>query len=324
MVEKQKKVRKYNVGKTSSRTMRTASLDTITGLYERFCKYKQTEGMSEWILKDYKSHFHYLMTFLDDEDISRSEMTRDLFREYISWMLYERELSPVTVNVRLRTLRVFLRFCYKEAYIQQPIHEDLKILRTPQDLIESFTAEEICKLLSVIDKESYTGFRDALIIQFLLDTMVRVSELVAIKRENVHLDDGFVKLEATETKPRRARLVPLSARTISILKEYLKETKEFESEYLILTYEGKPLSPDTIRWSLCQIGEAAEITNKRVSPHTFRHTGALMYIMNGGDPFSLQKILGHSHMNMVRRYIQMTDMDVKAQHDLFSPLNSIF
>ena len=289
MVEKQKKVRKYNVGKTSSRTMRTASLDTITGLYERFCKYKQTEGMSERTLKDYKSHFHYLMKFLDDEDISRSEMTRDLFREYISWMLYEQGLSPVTVNVRIRTLRAFLRFCYKEGYIQQPIHEDLKILRTPQDLIESFTAEEIRKLLSVIDKESYTGFRDALIIQFLLDTMVRVSELVAIKRENVHLDDGFVKLEATETKTRRARLVPISVRTIAILKEYLKETKEFESEYLFLTYEGKPLSADTVRWSLRQIGEAAGITNKRVSPHTFRHTGALMYIMNGGDPFSYRR-----------------------------------
>ena len=133
-----------------------------------------------------------------------------------------------------------------------------------------------------------------------------------------------MKLEATETKTRRARLVPLSARTSKILKEYMKETKEFENEYLFLTYEGKPLSADTVRWSLRQIGQEAEITNKRVSPHTFRHTGALMYIMNGGDPFSLQKILGHSHMNMVRKYIQMTDMDVKAQHDLFSPLNRIF
>ncbi|WP_282171568.1 tyrosine-type recombinase/integrase [Cytobacillus firmus] len=184
MEVKQKKVRKYNVGKASSRKMQNANLDTLTGLYKRFCKYKQTEGMSERTLRDYKSHIDYLMKFLDDEDISRSEMTRDLFREYISWMLYEKGLSPVTANVRIRTLRAFLRFCYKEGYIQQPIHEDLKILRTPQDLIESFTVEEIRKLLSVIDKESYTGFRDALIIQFLLDTMVRVSELVAIKREN--------------------------------------------------------------------------------------------------------------------------------------------
>ncbi|MCQ6276299.1 tyrosine-type recombinase/integrase [Bacillus sp. V3B] len=324
MIEKQKKVRKYNVGKSSSKTMRSASLDTISGLYERFCNYKQTEGVSQRTLKDYQSHFHYLMKFLDDEDISRKEMTRDVFREYISWMLYEQGLSPVTVNVRLRTLRAFLRFCFKEGYIEHPIHEDLKILRTPQDLIESFTVEEIRQLLSVIDKESYTGFRDALIIQFLLDTMVRVSELVAIRRENVNLDDGFVKLEATETKTRRARLVPLSARTIVILKEYLKETKEFESEYLFLTYEGSPLSADTVRWTLRQIGQATNITKKRVSPHTFRHTGALLYIMNGGDPFSLQKILGHSDMSMTRKYIQMTDIDVKAQHDMFSPLNSIF
>ncbi len=324
MVEKQKKLRKYNVGTTSSSTMRTASLDTITGLYERFCKFKQTEGMSERTLRDYKSHLQYLMKFLEDEDINRNEMTRDLFREYISWMLYERGLSPVTVNIRIRTLRAFLRFCYKEGYIQQPIHEDLKIIRTPQDLIESFTIEEIRLLLSVIDKESYTGFRDALIIQFLLDTMVRVSELVTITKENVHLEDGFVKLDATKTKTRRARIVPLSARTIEILREYLKETREFKSEYLFLTYEGKPITSDTIRWSLRQIGGNAGITNKRVSPHTFRHTGALMYILNGGDPFSLQKILGHSHMNMVRKYIQMTDMDVKAQHNLFSPLNRIF
>ena len=64
-------------------------------------------------------------------------------------------------------------------------------------------------------------------------------------------------------------MVPLSFIFV-ILKEYLKETKEFESEYLFLTYEGKPLSPDTIRWSLRRIGEAANITKKRLSPHTFR------------------------------------------------------
>jgi integrase/recombinase XerD len=324
MVEKQKKTRKYQVAKTASHKMKSNSLDTISGLYEKFCNYKQTEGIAERTLKDYKVHYHYLQKFLDGEDINKKEITRDLFRDYISWMIYEQGLSPVTVNVRLRTLRAFLRFCFKEGYIEQAVHDDLKILKTPQDTIESFTVEEIRKLLSVIDKESYTGFRDALIIQFLLDAMVRISELVTIRKENVHLDDGFVKLEATETKTRRARLVPLSIRTIEVLHEYLKETKEFENDFLFLTYEGTPLSADTVRWSLRQIGESAGITNKRVSPHTFRHTGALMYIMNGGDPFSLQKILGHSHMNMVRKYIQMTDMDVKAQHEIYTPLNRIY
>ena len=263
VVEKQKKVRKYSVGKTSSKTMRTASLDSITDLYERFCNYKQTEGVSERTLKDYKSHFNYLMKYLDDEDISRSEMTKELFREYISWMLYELCLSPVTVNIRIRTLRAFLRFCFKEGYINQALHEDLKILKTPQDMIESFSVEEVRNLLAVIDKDSYTGFRAALIIHFLLDTMVRISELVAIRRENIHIDEGVVKLEATKTKNRRARLVPLSTRTKEIIKEYMKETKEFESESLFLTYEGQQLSADTVRSDLRQIGEIAGITKKR-------------------------------------------------------------
>ena len=123
-----------------------------------FVNYKQTEGMSQRTLKDYQSHFHYLMKFLEDEDISRKEMTKDVFREYISWMLYEQGLSPVTVNVRLRTLRAFLRFCFKEGYIEQPIHEDLKILRTPQDLIESFTVEEIESCYQLLIKKVIQDF----------------------------------------------------------------------------------------------------------------------------------------------------------------------
>ena len=65
MTEKQKKVRKDSVGKATSKTMRKASIDTISGLYERFLKYKQTEGVSQRTLKDYQAHFHYLMKFLE-------------------------------------------------------------------------------------------------------------------------------------------------------------------------------------------------------------------------------------------------------------------
>jgi integrase/recombinase XerD len=76
----------------------------------------------------------------------------------------------------------------------------------------------------------------------------------------------------------------------------MEETEEFGSEYLFLTYEAERMSEATLREHFSILGKVAGIRDKRVSPHTFRHTGALFYIMNGGDPFSLQKILGHSHM----------------------------
>lgn len=74
---------------------------------------------------------------------------------------------------------------------------------------------------------------------------------------------------------------------------------------------------------MMEYGDRAGIRNKRVSPHTLRHTGALFYVMNGGDPFSLQKILGHSDMSTFRKYIQMTNSDVRRQHNSFSPLNRL-
>ncbi|TDK54684.1 hypothetical protein E2K98_29125 [Bacillus salipaludis] len=58
--------------------------------------------------------------------------------------------------------------------------------------------------------------------------------------------------------------------------------------------------------------------------HILRHTGALLYITNGGEPFSLQKILGHTDMSLTRKYVNMTNMDVKRQHNSFSPLRNVF
>jgi integrase/recombinase XerD len=161
-------------------------------------------------------------------------------------------------------------------------------------------------------------------IYVLLDTMVRISELLNMKRSNVDLKIGNIKLEPHETKTKRTRSVPNSTKTIKLLDEYIRESEDFGNEYLFETYDCRDILSNTWRRRLTELGEMAGITNKRVSPHTFRHTGALFYIMNGGDPFSLQKILGHSDMSMVRKYIQMTDSDVKRQHNSFSPLKSIF
>ncbi|WP_338447756.1 tyrosine-type recombinase/integrase [Niallia oryzisoli] len=239
-------------------------------------------------------------------------------------MFNDKGLAPTTANVRIRTMRAFLRYCYQEGWIEEPIHERFKPVKTPEDEIQAFTPAEVKALLNQSDDSRFVGFRDKVMIYVLLDTMVRISELLNMKRSNVDLKSGFIKLEPHETKTKRSRSVPISTKTIKLLEEYMKESEDFGSEYLFVTYDGRDILSNTWRRRLTELGEMAGISNKRVSPHTFRHTGALFYIMNGGDPFSLQKILGHSDMSMVRKYIQMTDSDVKRQHNSFSPLNSIF
>lgn len=318
-----KTIRKYKRGIITRSTKKITDELTLFEMFERFMTVKKTEGLSVRTITDYYTNFEYFKSYIV-EDLSSDQISTDVFRGFVGYMLHEQDLSPVTANIRIRTMRAFIRFCFIEGFIDSPIHDNFKPVKTPEDTLESFTPDEIKKLLSVIDDELYTGYRDKLIILVLLDTLVRISELVSIKRANVDLKAGFITLEAGHTKTRKARTVPLSTKTIKLLNEYINETADFDDEYLFLTYDGHQINPSTIRIILRDYGKKAGITNKRVSPHTFRHTGALFYIMNGGDPFSLQKILGHSHMNMVRKYIQMTDTDVRRQHNSFSPLNRIF
>jgi integrase/recombinase XerD len=294
---------------------------TLKDMFERFMLHKETEGLTRTTIRDYYIHFRYFLEYLEVDDVPNEDITLDLFRGYIGFMLHEKGVSPVSINVRIRTLRAFLRHWYLEEWIDVPIHERFKPIKPQEDTLASFTHEEVRALINSIDTSTFKGFRDLVIIYVLLDTMVRCSELIKIQRENVDLKAGFIQLEPHEKKTKRARIVPLSTKTIKLLKDNMDTTATFESDVLFVTYEGDPIADNTIRKNLKEWGIAASIRNKRVSPHTFRHTGALFYIMNGGDPFSLQKILGHTDMSMVRKYIQMTDTDVKRQHNKYIPLN---
>lgn len=297
---------------------------TMTEMFEEFMLIKKGEGLAKRTVAEYYTNYQYFVDYIGRE-LSASEMTSELFASWITYMSDEMSYAPATINIRVRTMRSFLRYAFEDKqWINEPIHKRFKPIKAPIDVVESLTPEEFRRLIGAIDDSTYTGFRTQVITYLLLDTLIRVCELVDIKRQNIDFKTMCIRLEAADTKTRVGRVVPISSRTAKLLSEYLAETEEFGNDYVFLTYEGEPMSEATVRDNLRLYGTVAKITNKRVSPHTLRHTGALFYIMNGGDPFSLQRILGHSHMNMVRRYVQMTNMDIQNQHSAYSPLNYVF
>jgi integrase/recombinase XerD len=295
---------------------------TLGRAYKVFISEKSSEGVADSTLTLYEEHFRYLSEYLEPE-MPIVNLTPQLLRGYKSWMMDERKLAPTTVNIRLRTLRTFLKWLYAREYIQEPLHDNVKQIREPEPEIDVLTVREINQLLKVMDDTRYVGFRDRVMVCVLLDTMVRISELLRMRRSNVNLTSGTIKLEAHETKVKRGRTVPISSRTLDMLREYMAETADFNNERLFLNYDGTPVMANTWRRRLVDYAREAGLEHKRIRPHLFRHTGAVLYLLNGGDPFSLRLILGHSDMSMVKRYINMTAVDVKKQHNAYSPLRDL-
>lgn len=191
--------------------------------------------------------------------------------------------------------------------------------RVKRNIIETFTEEQISILLSAPDKGRFVGLRDYFIMLLLLDTGIRLSELVGIKIADIKLPENEVII--TEAKGGKQRRVFLSSRTKETLKKYLRVRGEIPgNQYLFVSSEDLPIRQRNVQERLSIYGQKAKLEGVRVSPHTFRHTFAKMYIMRGGDPFSLQALLGHATLDMVKNYVNLWGTDLQKMHRQFSPV----
>jgi integrase/recombinase XerD len=95
-----------------------------------------------------------------------------------------------------------------------------------------------------------------------------------------------------------------------------------EDPFFVSRYGGR-ISRKSVHELVARYGKAAGIEGVRCSPHTLRHTGAVRFILAGGDVFTLQKLLGHTTLYMVRRHVELASVDVQTQHERYSPADSL-
>jgi integrase/recombinase XerD len=165
---------------------------TFTEMFEKFIQFKRSEALMKVTIDDHYRYFRYFLEYTNG-DLEKDDIKLDIFYGYINYMLHEKGLSPFTINVRVRPLRALLRYCFLEGYIDTPIHERFKLVKTEDDTIQSFTTTEVNSLIANIDETFYAGFRNKIMVLTLLDTMVRITELLKMKRSNVDLKSGYYK-----------------------------------------------------------------------------------------------------------------------------------
>jgi integrase/recombinase XerD len=326
-------------------TVKEENEKQLPELFETFIKSKELEGLRERTLKDHRTHFRYFTSFLNNsysDVLVGVDITTDMVRDYIYYMTKEKTLwddhksssykhidkkglSPVTVNIRLRTLKCFFKFLFDENYISFNPTARIKLLKTKEDTIPSFSTSQVQELLNQPNQRTYAGFRDYVLMVTFIDTGIRCKEILGIEKKHFNDTQKTITIPAHLAKNGKERTVPLSQKTTKLLKILINESRLFEdpADNIFLSYFGEKLDATGVRERIKDYGNEAGISDVRVSPHTFRHTFAKLYILNGGDPFTLQRILGHSSMNMVRKYIQMNGEDIKSQHHQYSPIQHL-
>jgi integrase/recombinase XerD len=243
-------------------------------------------------------------------------------------------LKPASLQNIWIPMRSFFEWTHKEFNLPRP-DTDIPCPKAEAPTISPFNDPEIRRLLSAcnyteratsLNRKAFrmkrpTADRDKAIILTLLDTGVRVSELARLIIQDINLESGEIQIRpfgsGLKSKPRAVYIGKLSRST---LWRYLAGKQLEQNDYLFTTTNGYPMNRTSIRQLLVRIGEKAEINN--VYPHRFRHTFAIQYLRNGGDIFTLQRILGHSSLEMVKRYLAIAKADCETAHRKASPVDN--
>ena len=201
---------------------------------------------------------------------------------------------------------------FAEAHVLQGRIQAPRVQRQP---IDALTDRQVKALASVVNGNA----RAKAILFFMLSTGVRASELCGLRIGDVDLK---ARTATVTGKGDKTRIVPFGDKTAAMLFRYIALRPETRlDEPVFLSTRGGPLTRTALLLLIRRAGERAEIRD--LYPHRLRRTFAVDYIRNGGDGFTLQRILGHSSMEMVRRYLDFAGADVQAAHRRADPVDNL-
>ena len=317
----------------------TTSATDLARLIQGYRLCARTEGKSKSTIDSVTRSVTYLERFLLSEGLTTdaSQIGPGELRAFILHLQQKRRfsnhpfirpqqngLSGHAINTYMRAVRAFWSWLLSEEIIAANPFDRIKLPKPPQKVIPAFSEAQIRALLNTINTSTPQGYRDYAVIVTLLDTALRVSELTNLQLEHLWLEEGVLKVMGKGGKERHIPIGKVVQRLLwRYINSYRPEPSMPNRDYLFLTANGRQLTKGRIQKRLTLYGKKASINGVRCSPHTLRHTAAVNFLRNGADAFSLQRLLGHSSLEMTRHYCLLADTDVKKAHLTASPVDNL-
>jgi len=294
------------------------SILTIQEAREQFERHCRVKNLADETVNFYHTKLETFFKYLGDTDIPLQLITENTIEEYILYLKSKGSISDNTINLLLRAVRSFLYYYMKKGVLPS---YSVTMIRADCPIKEPYTNDELKKLLTKPNLKTcaFVEYRNWVMVNFFIGTGCRVSTIINIRIQDIDLKERFVTFRHVKT--RNQQMVPLSQNLVKVLDEYLEYRNDASCDYLFVNEYGESLSRAAVERAIRNYNLSRGV--EKISIHLFRHTFAKMYIVAGGDPFRLQKLLGHSDLTMTKRYVALYGTDLKAQYDKLNPLEQI-
>ncbi len=274
---------------------------------KKFLDYlKYERNYSDNTIIGYHNHLTLFTNFIYIKKINNiNDIDYNIIRNYINY-LYENNYSPKSICNHISSLRSFFKYLKNEELIKNNPMILIENPKLEKKLPKYLYYEDLEKILNTPDLNTNTGIRDALILELLYVTGIRVSELVNIKIQDIDISNQKIKITG---KGNKQRIVMYGKKCQELLDKYLNIRNlllKDNNDYLILGVKGKKINDRVIRNIINNLSIKAGL-NLKISPHTFRHTFATHMLNEGADLRSVQELLGHENLSTTTIYTHVTN-----------------
>lgn len=304
---------KLTENKQKSTKIVLKTVESVENVFLRFLRTKRSCGVVDATITAYAGHLVSASRHFDIKKDINSLTKTDMEEMIIS--MRSSGLSPNSIKSYTITLRSFFSWCRQEGYTVPPLAK-----YKGEDIIkDTYTDEELKILLKKpnLKKVRFPEYRTWVIINLLVNCGCRASTIRNVQIRDLDLPNNII--HARHTKNKKALVIPLCSEMVSILNEYLSIRKGESEDYLFCDEYGGFLSENALRCSFKRYNRSRGL--KKTSIHLFRHTFARKYLIDcGGDAFTLQRLLGHSTLDMTKHYCEIFNTDIAKNYDKVSPL----
>lgn len=295
---------------------------TLSNTFQEFLITQELRGNSEKTVKYYSNCLSPMVNFIGG-NIEVSSLSVKQLREY-ALNLKQRDISSNSFKTYLKGIKAFLNWLYSEEYTQINFSDKIELPKAKRKTIDVLTPQEIKVLFSLFDTKNYQGLRNYCICALMLDSGLRRSEIVSLKLSDVHISECYIIVNG---KGDKQRIVPLGNYSRKHLIKYISQRPYgITCDSLFLTRTFEPIT-DTVINRLFKTLKTTKVHDvpliPRIHPHLLRHTFATTYLENGGNIYSLQQILGHTTLDMVKKYVHLTQSKTVVNFKNYSPLDNL-